>query len=277
MRSVIGVIRGSEEPEKLVILGNHLDAWIYGAVDPSSGTAAMLEMARAFGQAAKKGHRPRRTIVFAVWDGEEPLLGGSTQWALDNAEHLRSNAVTYINVDTGVQGGEFIGGATPALARFPARRDEIVQDPARASSSTRAGPHVRRPGARGRDDRRRHRLHGVPGIPRHLLHRHVFRRPVRRLSLHVRRLLPPEHRGRPGLQIGVGLSRLWGILAWRLANAEILPMRYSDYARAAVGYIEIGRTACWQRTTAPADGGARGAARGKKRRRQFEQRLAWPR
>jgi hypothetical protein len=86
MRSVIGVIRGSEEPEKLVILGNHLDAWVYGAV-------AILETARALGQAVKKGHRPRRTIVFAVWDGEEPLLGGSTQWALDNAEDLRKNAV----------------------------------------------------------------------------------------------------------------------------------------------------------------------------------------
>ncbi|HWN06238.1 MAG TPA: M28 family peptidase, partial [Steroidobacteraceae bacterium] len=93
MRSVIGVIRGSEEPLKLVILGNHLDAWIYGAVDPSSGTAAILETARALGQAVKKGHRPRRTIVFAVWDGEEALLGGSTQWALDNAEDLRKNAV----------------------------------------------------------------------------------------------------------------------------------------------------------------------------------------
>ena len=75
MRSVIGIIRGSEEPEKLVILGNHLDAWIYGAVDPSSGTAAILEAARALGAAVRKGHRPRRTIVFAVWDGEEPLLG----------------------------------------------------------------------------------------------------------------------------------------------------------------------------------------------------------
>ena len=75
LRSVIGVIRGREEPDKMVILGNHLDAWSYGAVDPSSGTAALLETARAFGEALKQGHRPRRTIVFAIWDGEEPLLG----------------------------------------------------------------------------------------------------------------------------------------------------------------------------------------------------------
>src|SRR5690606_959239 len=84
--------------------------------DPSSGTAAILEVARALGEAAKKGHRPRRTIVFTVWDGEEALLGGSTQWALDNAENLRKNAIAYVNVDTGVSGGDFTGGATPALA-----------------------------------------------------------------------------------------------------------------------------------------------------------------
>ncbi len=89
-----------------------------------------------------------------------------------------------------------------------------------------------------RDDRRRDRLHRVPGIPRHLLHRHVFRRPVRRLSLDVRQLLPPEHGGRSGLQDRrrpvASLERA------RLAprEHEILPMRYSDYARAAVGYIE---------------------------------------
>jgi len=129
LRSVIGVIRGREEPDKMVILGNHLDAWSSGAVDPSSGTAALLETARAFGEALKQGHRPRRTVIFAVWDGEEPLLGGSTQWAMDNAEALRKGAVTYINVDSGVQGGQFTGGATPALAEFLRDVTKSVSDP----------------------------------------------------------------------------------------------------------------------------------------------------
>ena len=162
LRSVIGVIRGREEPEKLVIVGNHLDAWTYGAVDPSSGTAALLEMARAFGEALKKGYRPRRTIVFANWDGEEPLLGGSTQWALDNAEQLRSNAVTYINVDTGVQGREFIGGATPALAGFLRDVTKAVQDPATGKPLHDVwAARFDRSRAGGRDDRRRHGLHGA--------------------------------------------------------------------------------------------------------------------
>ena len=239
MRSVIGVIRGSEEPEKLVILGNHLDAWIYGAVDPSSGTAAILETARALGQAVRKGHRPRRTIVFAVWDGEEPLLGGSTQWALDNAEELRKNAVTYINVDTGVQGGDFVGGATPALAAFLRDVTKAVENPASGKSiydgwSARFSNQVPQVETIvGATDYTAYQEYlGISCIDMyfdgpygvyHSMYDNYFRQ-----STVVD----------PGFRIGVGLSRLWSVLAWRLANTEILPMRYSDYARAAVGYIE---------------------------------------
>ena len=78
-------------------------------------------------QRSKKGHRPRRTIVFAVWDGEEPLLGGSTQWALDNAEQMRSNAVTYINVDTGVTGARLHRRRDAGAGRLPARRHETCR------------------------------------------------------------------------------------------------------------------------------------------------------
>ena len=175
LRSVIGVIRGREEPEKMVILGNHLDAWIYGAVDPSSGTAALLETARGFGEALKKGHRPRRTVVFAVWDGEEPLLGSSTQWAMDNADALRKDAITYINVDSGVQGGEFVGGATPALADF--LRGVTTGRPGSRHGQAalrRLGIALQGAGAARRIDRRRHGLHRIPGVPGDLLHRHVL-------------------------------------------------------------------------------------------------------
>jgi len=239
LRSVIGTIRGSVEPEKMVILGNHLDAWIYGAVDPSSGTAAILETARAFGEALKKGHRPRRTVVFAVWDGEEPLLGGSTQWALDNADNLRKNAVTYINVDSGVQGGEFVGGATPALADFLREVTKSVTDPASGkplydawqSRSTGTEPVVET--IVGATDYTAFQEYlGISCIDMyfdgpygvyHSMYDNYFRQ-----STVVD----------PGFAIGTGLSKLWSIMTWRLANADVLPMRYSDYSMAAVGYIE---------------------------------------
>jgi N-acetylated-alpha-linked acidic dipeptidase len=239
LRSVIGVIRGREEPEKLVILGNHLDAWIYGAVDPSSGTAALLETARALGEAVKQGHRPRRTIVFTVWDAEEPLLGGSTQWALDNAGNLRRNAVAYVNVDTGVTGGDFVGGATPALADFLRSVTKAVKDPL-ADRPLLAAWSARYPGGVpevetivGATDYTAFQEYlGISCIDMyfdgpygvyHSMYDDYFRQ-----STIVD----------PGFRIGTGLSRLWGVLAWRLAEAQVLPMRYSAYARAAIGYIE---------------------------------------
>ena len=243
LRSVIGVIRGREEPDKLVILGNHLDAWSYGAVDPSSGTAALLETARAFGEALKAGHRPRRTVVFAVWDGEEPLLGGSTQWAMENAEDLRKNAVTYINVDSGVSGSEFVGGATPALAEFLRGVTRDVRDPvsgkplydAWASRFETRVPTVET--IVGATDYTAFQEYlGISCIDMyfdgpygvyHSMYDNYFRQ-----STIVDR----------DFTIGVGLSKLWGTLAWRLAEVPVLPMRYSDYARAAIGYIEAVET-----------------------------------
>lgn len=74
--NVLGTVRGSVEPDRHVILGNHRDAWVYGAVDPNSGTAALLEIARALGQMLRAGWRPRRSIVLASWDAEEHCLGG---------------------------------------------------------------------------------------------------------------------------------------------------------------------------------------------------------
>ena len=239
MRSVIGIIRGSEEPEKLVILGNHLDAWIYGAVDPSSGTAAILETARAIGAAVRKGHRPRRTIVFAVWDGEEPLLGGSTQWALENADDLRKNAVVYVNVDSGVQGPAFVGGATPALARFLRDVTMSVEDPV-------AGKTVY-DGWSARFDGLAPRVETIVGATDYTAFQEYlgiscidmyFDGPYGVYHSMYDNYFRQSTVVDPGFRIGVGLSRLWSVLAWRLANAQVLPMRYSDYARAALGYIE---------------------------------------
>jgi N-acetylated-alpha-linked acidic dipeptidase len=239
LRSVIGVIRGREEPEKMVILGNHLDAWIYGAVDPSSGTAALLETARGFGEALKMGHRPRRTVVFAVWDGEEPLLGSSTQWAMDNAEALRKDAITYINVDSGVQGGDFVGGATPALADFLRGVTRDVQDPITgkplydAWASRFKDPEPRVESIVGATDYTAFQEYlGISCIDMYFDgHYGVYHS---QYDNYFRQSTVVD----PDFKIGVGLSRLWATLAWRLAEVPVLPMRYSAYAQAAVGYIE---------------------------------------
>ena len=76
IQNLIGIIHGSEEPDSWVMLGNHYDAWVYGALDPNSGTAVLAEVGRAFAQAVKRGWRPKRTLVFCNWDGEEHGLIG---------------------------------------------------------------------------------------------------------------------------------------------------------------------------------------------------------
>lgn len=116
---VIGTIPGSDKAQKddWVVAGNHRDAWVFGAVDPSSGTAAMLETVHGLGELLKQGWKPKRTIVLASWDAEEEGLIGSTEWAEDNAERL-AHAVAYFNTDVGVSGSDFKASAVPSLKQF---------------------------------------------------------------------------------------------------------------------------------------------------------------
>jgi len=100
VHNVIARIPGSAYPDEWVIRGNHHDAWVNGSSDPVSGMSALLEEARALGTLLKEGWRPRRTILLCAWDGEEPGLLGSTEWAETHAEELRKKAVAYINSDS---------------------------------------------------------------------------------------------------------------------------------------------------------------------------------
>ncbi|XP_060799309.1 N-acetylated-alpha-linked acidic dipeptidase 2 isoform X2 [Neoarius graeffei] len=102
--NVIGRIRGAQEPDRYVILGGHRDAWVFGAIDPGSGAAATHETVRAAGKLLQKGWRPRRTLIFASWDAEEFGLLGSTEWAEENAKILQQRAVAYINADSAIEG-----------------------------------------------------------------------------------------------------------------------------------------------------------------------------
>src|SRR5213596_1420191 len=107
-------IRGSEIPDEWVLLGNHRDAWVFGGVDPSSGSASLMETARAFGELTRSGWKPRRTIIFASWDAEEFTLTGSTEWGELEAERLKAGALAYLNVDSSSSGHKFSAAAVPA-------------------------------------------------------------------------------------------------------------------------------------------------------------------
>ena len=122
--NVIAKIKGSQYPDQWVIRGNHHDAWVHGANDPISGIASMLEEAKAIGAMVKNGYRPKRTLVFAAWDAEEPSLMGSTEWVEDHKEELKQKAVIYINTDGSGRG--FLGaGGSHGLETLI---DEIAKD-----------------------------------------------------------------------------------------------------------------------------------------------------
>jgi N-acetylated-alpha-linked acidic dipeptidase len=121
---VIARLQGTERPDQWIIRGNHHDAWVFGAWDPVSGTVALMEEARVVGELSKGGWKPKRTIVYAAWDGEEPGLLGSTEWVETHAELLDRNAAVYINSDSNSRGFLGIGGSH-TLERFI---DEIARD-----------------------------------------------------------------------------------------------------------------------------------------------------
>jgi N-acetylated-alpha-linked acidic dipeptidase len=114
---VIGRVRGAEMPDEWVVSGNHRDAWVYGAVDPNSGTAAMLESVHGISQLLKAGWKPKRTLIFASWDAEEEGLIGSTEWGEQNEAAL-ANATAYLNMDVAVAGPRFGASSVPSLKQF---------------------------------------------------------------------------------------------------------------------------------------------------------------
>jgi N-acetylated-alpha-linked acidic dipeptidase len=128
VNDVIAKIPGSSLPDELIIRGNHHDAWVNGAEDPVAGQSALLEEARALSQLLKQGWKPQRTIVYAAWDGEEPMLLGSTEWAEAHADELRRHAAVYINSDTNDRGLLFLEGSH-SLEQFINGVARDIEDP----------------------------------------------------------------------------------------------------------------------------------------------------
>ncbi len=126
--NVIGKVPGAKYPNEWVVAGNHRDAWVYGAVDPNSGTAAMLETVHGIGELLKLGWKPDRTIVFGSWDAEEQGLIGSTEWG-EQYEHQLAHAAAYFNLDVAVSGPNFNASAVPSLKGFVRDVTRLVPSP----------------------------------------------------------------------------------------------------------------------------------------------------
>jgi N-acetylated-alpha-linked acidic dipeptidase len=150
---VIAVLKGRDLPDQWIVRGNHHDGWVNGATDPVSGLVAMMAEAKAIGALAREGQAPRRTVVYAAWDGEEPGLLGSTEWAEQHAEELQAKAAVYINSDSNSRGTLSAGGSH-SLEKMTSQVARDVVDPVRKVS---VGERVRAQrivGAANAEDRR---------------------------------------------------------------------------------------------------------------------------
>jgi N-acetylated-alpha-linked acidic dipeptidase len=244
---VEGRIRGSQLPDEWIVLGNHRDAWVFGGVDPSSGTAALMEMTRALGKLAKAGTRPKRTLVFCSWDGEEVGLTGSTEWGEQFADELRNKAVAYLNVDEATSGPNFHGQAVASLSPMLVEASRTLKDPSGKSlyeawkeSTTRERRESKEPGnepeevtdlnltdtriGSGSDHTVFLNFVGVPvfGLG--------FEGPYGVYHSAYDDFFWMNHFGDPGYRYHTLTSQLWGVLALRLANSDLLPFDFASYA-----------------------------------------------
>jgi N-acetylated-alpha-linked acidic dipeptidase len=241
---VEGRIRGAEIPDQWVVLGNHRDAWVFGGVDPSSGTASMMEMTRAFGALLKQGVRPRRTLIFCSWDGEEIGLTGSTEWGEQFADDLREKAVAYINVDSSASGADFDGSAVGSLAPMLVETSRSLQDPSGSSlydawRASRARKAKDDPAKASTDDFNLADTRIGSGSD-HTVFLNYVGMPVIGLSFDgpygvyhsaYDNFYWMNHFGDPGYKYHTLVSNLWGVLALRLSNADLLPFDFESYAK----------------------------------------------
>jgi len=252
--NVIGTLKGSEYPDEWVIAGNHRDAWVYGAVDPSSGTAAMLEAVHGIGALVHQGWRPKRTLIFASWDAEEEGLIGSTEWVEQHAAELE-HAVAYFNTDVAVAGPDFSASAVPSLKEF---LRELTRDvPSPMGGTVYQQWRVKTAGEP------QHHAGSTPVMPGEEVH-------VGDLGSGSDFSAFLQHIGVPSTDIssegsyGVyhsvfdnyawftqnadphfaylqQMARIFGLEALRMADADVLPYDYVTYAREITAYLEAAK------------------------------------
>ncbi len=250
-RTIYNVIAWlSGESDEWVLAGNHHDAWVFGAADPGSGTAVLLEVARSLGALKREGWTPRRTILFCSWDAEEFGLVGSTAWVEDHMSELARNAIAYLNMDVAVVGERFGGEATPSLR-------ELVREAARDTPDPRTGRTVY--------DRWRERVEQTAGVSHGSVHqRGGAVRPLAMSALGSGSDYSAfyQHAGIPSLDISSGgdygvyhsiyddfdwmkrqgdpdfayhvmMARIAGRIVMRLADSDVPAFDYGEYAAEA--------------------------------------------
>jgi N-acetylated-alpha-linked acidic dipeptidase len=253
---VVAKIKGSEEPDRWIIRGNHHDGWVFGAMDPLAGQVALMAEAKSIGKLVKEGWRPRRTLVYDSWDGEEPGLLGSTEWAEQHAAELKVKAVMYVNSDTNGRGFLQAEGSH-ALQHFLSEAARDVKDPETgASVLARALAHRRvsayDAGALG-DSAARAVANGDlqlgalgSGSDYTPFLQHLG---INSVNLgfegeaqygvyhsaydsfdHYRRFVDPS------FEYGVALAKVAGRIMLRASQAELIPARESDFAASVAGY-----------------------------------------
>jgi N-acetylated-alpha-linked acidic dipeptidase len=257
---VIAKLPGSERPDEWVLRGNHYDAWVCGAEDPLSGAVALMEEARAVGQLAKSGWRPKRTMVYATWDGEEPGLIGSTEWVETHADLLTHNAVAYINSDTNGRG--FLGmGGSHTLEQFVAEVATDVIDP-ETKLTVAARAHARQIAHGDKEARKQQGMHiealgsgsdyspflqhlGIAAIDLGYGGESgggIYHSAYDSFDWYTRF-------GDPHFDYGVTLAQTAGRIMLRLADADLLPFEFTHLADTVERYItDIGTQTDTMRT-----------------------------
>jgi N-acetylated-alpha-linked acidic dipeptidase len=251
--NVIARLEGSEFPDEWVIRGNHHDGWNHGAEDPISGLITLLAEAKAVGELAKSGERPKRTIIYAAWDAEEPGLIGSTEWAEHHAEDLKKHAVAYLNTDGNDRGFIYIGGSH-TLERFFNQIIEEVKDPRsditlkqrlQASMKVSAGSEQEKKDATERADIRLDPMGSGSDYTPFLQHLGIasgdlaFYGEADGGSYHTLYDTYEHHTtwNDPGLVYGETLPKVAGRATLRLANAQRLPFEFTGFADNVALYV----------------------------------------
>lgn len=240
--NTLGYLRGTEFPDEYVYIGAHRDGWGAGAADNVSGTVSVLEAAQSLADLAKRGIRPKRTIVFATWDAEEWGLVGSTEYVEEDSLRLQKGAVAYFNQDVSAQGSQFGGGGTPSLRAVLRDVVKTVPDPKsgksvyeawRLSSGTRVDslePAMGDPGG-GSDFAGFYNHLGIP------IAEWGFGGPSGTYHSAYDTYAWMEKFGDPGFVYHATAARIGAAMALRVANAEILPYDYAEFAKIMRGYV----------------------------------------
>ncbi|MFB3131779.1 MAG: M28 family peptidase, partial [Rhodothermales bacterium] len=247
--NVIAKMRGAEYPDEWIVRGNHRDGWVFGASDPISGMVALLEEARAVGELAKTGWRPKRTIVYAGWDAEEPGLLGSTEWAEQHADELREKAAIYINSDSNGRGFLSVGGSH-TLEKFVNEVAREVNDPQTGVTVAERARARRRIGgdkeADTRADLRIYPLGSGSDYTPFLQHLGIaslnvgfggensggsYHSAFDSYDYYVRF-------GDPTFDYGIALAQTAGRITLRFANAEVLPFTFINFADNVGQYVD---------------------------------------